>query len=105
MLHTPSRPSYKVFESLTTRIDISISDSQSRTICRGSGFPAGPENDHIYVTSTPNGAIGLWHMACSEVQLGHCDSCRLTVAIRDVDRTTPAVVVVPTIEGGGFELP
>lgn len=105
MLNTPTAPPYEPLDKLTTKIDISVQDQQGYVLCHGSGFPAGRGGERFMVTSGPRYAIGLWHAGCNGVHLENCSPCTLKIRITNVDPSTPAIPLVPTLEGGGIELP
>ena len=105
ILNTPTAPPYEPLEKLTTRIDVIVIDQHGRIVCHGSGFPAGRGAEQFMVTSGPRCAIGLWHSGCNGVSVKACSPCTLTVRVSGVDPATPAIPLVPTLEGGGIELP
>jgi hypothetical protein len=41
----------------------------------------------------------------SRQRLRTCNGCRFSITIGPVDPATPGVLIVPTIQGGGLELP
>ena len=104
MLATPGGPSVPSIERLTTRIRLRVVDQNNQVRCDATGSPAGKENDGLILTSS-TGVMGLWHVGCARLQLRACRSCRLVISIGPVDPATPAVSVIPTIQGGGVELP
>ncbi len=104
MLATPSGPSVPSIERLTTKVRLRVVDRNNQVLCDATGSPAGKDNERLIVTSS-TGVMGLWHMGCARLQLRTCNSCRLLISIGPVDPATPAVLVIPTIQGGGIELP
>jgi len=104
MLETPSAPLADSLEALQTHIEVAVVDDRGRVLCRGAGSPAGRDAERWVVTSSQR-AIGLWHMGCNGFGTGACKPCQLTVTISDVDPATPSIPLVPTLKGGGIELP
>jgi hypothetical protein len=103
MLATPTEPSVASIERLTTTVRLSVIDQNDQVHCDVTGSPAGRDGARLIVTSS-SGVIGLWHMACARLQIRTCQPCRLKISIGPVDPATPAVVIVPLIQGGGLEL-
>lgn len=62
-------------------------------------------SDRLVVNSSPEGVRGLWHRGCVDVSVASCDPCNLELSVANVDPATPSVSVVPTLQGGGVELP
>jgi hypothetical protein len=104
MLATPSTPSVSSIERLTTRVRFRVVDQNNEIQCDATGSPGGKDNEKLVVTSS-TGVIGLWHVRCNRIQLRGCNSCRLLISIGAVDPATPGILVIPTIQGGGIELP
>ncbi len=103
MLRTP-QPSAAGIEGLTTRVRLRVFDANGRLTCDATGSPAGKGNEQLIV-SPEAGVMGLWHTRCALLQLRTCNPCRLQIAIEQVDLATPAVLLIPTLRGGGYELP
>jgi hypothetical protein len=105
MLNTPTAPHREQLEKLRTRLSIRVEDERAVTRCEASGFPAGLGPAQAFVTSAPVHATGIWLMSCNGFSVERCDPCTLTLTISDVDPATPSIPLVPTLEGGGIELP
>jgi hypothetical protein len=105
MLATPSTPPVTSIETLTTMVRIRVVDGQGQVLCDGSGSPAGRPDDHRLIATSSTGVESLWLSQCNRLELRTCRMCRLEITIAAVDPATPAVSVVPTIAGGGIELP
>jgi hypothetical protein len=103
MLATPSEPSASSIERLTTKVRLSVIDPNGRFRCEATSSPAGKGEEQLIVNSSA-GVIGLWHMRCASIQLRTCNPCRLQIAIEQIDLATPAVLLVPTLRGAGYEL-
>ena len=105
MLATPSEPSVASIERLTTKVRLRVVDQNGQVQCDATGSPAAKdENERLIVTSS-TGVIGLWHLKCAKLQLRRCNGCLFSITIGPVDPATPGVLIVPTIQGGGIELP
>jgi hypothetical protein len=105
LLTTPSRPTEASIERLTTKVRLRVIDQNNQVQCDATAFPAGKDDDRLVVTSSTDGVRGLWHLKCARLQLRACNPCRLHISVGPVDPATPAVFIVPTIQGGGNELP
>jgi hypothetical protein len=105
MLHTPTAPRRQQLESLTTTISMSVKDQDSVFRCRAVGSPAGGGVGQAFIASGPIYATGIWLMPCNGVSLAGCQPCTLSVTLGAIDPATPAVPLVPSLEGGGVELP
>lgn len=104
ILNTPTGPRPESLETLTTRLSIHVEDQRGRLRCSATGFPAGPGAEQAFVTSAIR-ARGIWLTGCANVDVTGCDPCRVTITIGEVDAATPSIPIVPTLEGGGVELP
>jgi hypothetical protein len=104
MLATPTGPPVASIESLTTMVRLRVADTNGHVRCDAIGSPAGKGKDELIVNSSA-GAIGLYHLNCGSVELRTCNPCRLQIAISQVDTATPSLLIVPTLRGGGYELP
>jgi hypothetical protein len=92
---------------LRTWIDASVRDGSKGLLCSASGtleaspFPPGKN----WVLSTgPDDAV-FWNSKCNSVKTHPKQFYLLSIRIRDVDPRSPKATLVPTIEGGGIELP
>jgi hypothetical protein len=104
MLLLPSGLSSISIERLTTRVLLRVVGQNDEVLCEATGSPGDRGRERLVVNSSTD-VIGLWHAGCVNLQLRSCGPCRLIVSIRQVDPSTPGVLVVPTIRGGGWELP
>lgn len=104
MLATPSGPPPASIERLTTMVQLRVVDANGQLRCAASGFPAGKGEAQLVVNSSAV-VLGLYHLRCGLIELRACDPCHLHVGISQVDMATPAIVLVPTLRGGGYELP
>ena len=104
MLATPSAPSLGSIEGLTTVVRIRVIDQNDQIKCDATGSPRGKGTQQLVATSSA-GVIGLWHARCAALQLRTCAPCRVDIAVGPVDPATPAMLLIPTLRGGGLELP
>jgi hypothetical protein len=104
MLATPSGPSIPSIERLTTIVRLRVVDESNQVLCDATGSPGGEDNERLIVNSSKD-VLGLWHKRCTALQLRTCNSCRLLISIGPVDPNTHGVLIIPTIQGGGIELP
>jgi hypothetical protein len=104
MLIPPRGLDPDAIERLSTRLRVRIVGRDGTTICEGAGTPALRNQNQFIVTSSSD-VVALYHANCLRLNLQRCDPCRLDVAIESVDRSTPRVKLVPTLQGGGVELP
>jgi hypothetical protein len=100
MLATPSGPSVASIERLATRATIRVVDQRNAILCEAAGSPTGTGDERLIITSSMT-VLGLWHMRCGALDLRACAPCRLQISIGPVDPMTPAVLILPTIQGGG----
>jgi hypothetical protein len=105
MLATPSGPDVASVERLTTRVRFRVVDQNNQVQCDATGSPGGGEDEDRLIVTSSKGAEGLWHIRCARLQLRACNPCRLTISIGPVDPATPPIFIIPTIQGGGIELP
>lgn len=104
MLSTPSEPSDGSIEKLTTLLRLRVVDQDGQVLCDGSGSPRGTGHSQLLVTSSGGKTIGLWHTRCALLELRACNPC-LHISVGPVDSATPRLGLVPTLQGGGVELP
>jgi hypothetical protein len=96
-------------ETLKTRIEVNLTSGDGHQVCGASGVPGGApwaenQGGRWMLETGPNDA-NLWHPKCVHFQIHRRDSYTLTINLTDVDSESSAPVLVPTIEGGGSELP
>jgi hypothetical protein len=104
MLVTPSEPAVASIERLMTRVRLRVIDTNGQLRCDATGSPGRTGDEQLIVNSSA-GVIGLYHLGCMSLQLRTCNPCRLQIAIGQIDPATPAVSLVPTLQGAGYELP
>ncbi len=99
------QPPVASIERLTTSVRFRVVDQNSQLQCDATGSPRGKGNEQLIIHSSFERVIDLWLTGCARLQLRTCNPCRLFIAVGPVDPATPGVLFVPTIHGGGFELP
>lgn len=90
--------------SLPTSIDAVLTDSRGKDVCRAAGRPRDSNQDGIWVLMS-GGEAAYWHWQCTQVPVHPSESYSLVIRVTDPDQTADRVVVTPTIQGGGLELP
>ena len=104
MLSTPSEPAEKSIQELATQVRLRVVDQNGHVHCDAGGSPRGIGDKRLVVTSS-RGVLGLWHTSCVHLELSVCNPCQLNVSVGAVDPATPELLLVPTVQGGGVELP
>jgi hypothetical protein len=97
------------FETLKARMQVNLTGSNGVRICSASGVPGGApwdenQNGRWMLETGPNEA-SFWHPDCVHFRTHRSESYTLTLSIGDVDPRSSATVLIPTLEGGGSELP
>jgi hypothetical protein len=90
--------------NLPVTIEAILQDDKGGVTCHAMGRPAPANRDGIWVLVS-GGVTGYWHYQCNFVQIYHKKNYDLTIRVSDVGPVTEKVVVTPTLEGGGLELP
>ena len=89
---------------VSTQIRIRVIDQYGQLQCDATGTPANRDRERLWVTSADDN-VALYHVGCVRLRLAACAPCRLTIAIGPVDPSAPPIRLIPTIQGGGLELP
>ena len=91
--------------SLHTSIEATLIDDGGNTVCKASGSPqVGIDRGGWILTGTSSSAA-YWSEDCVNVAVKRNTSYTLTVRVRQVDDCASSMSLVPTLEGGGNELP
>jgi len=90
--------------SLRTTIEAVLTDSHGRDVCHASGRPEPGNKDGIWVLMS-GAEAGYWHFQCTHVQVHSNESYSLVIRVANADSNGEKVVVNPTFQGGGLELP
>jgi hypothetical protein len=89
---------------LPTSIDAVLTDSRGKDVCRASGRPKDSNEDGIWVLMSGSEAA-YWHWQCRDVPIHSRESYNLVIGVSSPDQNGEKVVVTPTFQGGGVELP
>jgi hypothetical protein len=97
-------------EHLDTRIRATIIEDESSlvpriTICKAEGSPSSKTESSRWVLMTGSDIAAFWHAACLGKQFRSSATYTLTIAIEPDREESPTYALVPTLEGGGIELP
>jgi hypothetical protein len=97
-------------ERLELEIDASlIQESTGLTppvqVCKATGTPTSKVERTRWVVMSGGNVAALWHEACLDMSMSANHRYTLTVTTRPSSATLPTFNVVPTLEGGGIELP
>ena len=92
------------------RADVEISasitdDNLRRPVCQASGSPRTSVSDSGWILMSGSDTAAFWHAACLHPELSPRHRYTLTVAVRPRRADLPPLRLVPTLEGGGIELP
>lgn len=98
------------------KIDVIIVNGKGYEVCRASGRPADSNEDGVWVLTSSTGYAAYWAYGCREIQFRSFERYTLKVRISDVLRNgingdheqegmAKGQMVVPTLKGGGEELP
>lgn len=86
-------------------IDVKLTDAKGNAVCHASGRPADSNSDGVWVLMSGPGVAGYWHYQCNGFRISTLGSYELIIRVTDVGSHAERVVVVPTLRGGGIELP
>lgn len=93
---------------LRSLLEISITDTSGRSLCSASGrlSAAASRSQASWVLKGGNSvAPAFWQSACLDIPIHRHRSYRIVVRLKDVDPHSPRILLEPTLEGGGIELP
>jgi hypothetical protein len=86
-------------------IDAKLTNGKGNVVCHASGRPADANSEGVWVLMSGPGVAGYWHYQCNGFRVSTLETYRLTIRVTNVGPQAEKVVVVPTLEGGGIELP
>jgi hypothetical protein len=92
---------YDTLTKLDTVVSCSVLDEEGKTVASA----AGPLRDWTLAWVPANATGYYYRRDLREFELNSRRTYQLNVAVRDVDKKSPAIHVVPTLQGGGKELP
>jgi hypothetical protein len=87
-----------------TSIDAVLTDGNGKNVCRASGRPRDSNEDGIWVLMSGADAA-YWHWQCRDIPIHSRESYILVIRVTSTDQNLEKVVVSPTLQGGGTELP
>lgn len=73
--------------------------------CHAVGRPADGNRDGIWVLMSGPGEAAYWHYQCNFIRVRPFTGYDLTVRVSEVGNSAGKIVVTPTLQGGGIELP
>jgi hypothetical protein len=76
-----------------------------RLVCSAEGSPDGAAMESRWVVTGSSRSAALWHSRCLRVPISAERRYTLMLEIAGTDSSGLVKVLVPTLEGGGFELP
>jgi len=76
-----------------------------RLVCSAEGSPDGAATESRWVVTGSSRSAALWHSRCLRVPISAERRYTLMLEIAGADSSGLVKVLVPTLEGGGFELP
>jgi hypothetical protein len=86
-------------------IDARLTDGKGNVVCHASGRPADSNSDGVWVLMGGSGVAGYWHYRCNGFRIWTFGTYDLRIQVTEVGPHAEKVIVVPTLEGGGIELP
>jgi hypothetical protein len=101
---------FETLKTLHTQITAQLFEEATsltprRALCSATGSPAGVSMASRWVVTGNDTFAALWHAHCLRVPMSKERRYTLTVEIAADDSSSLAKVLVPTLEGGGYELP
>jgi hypothetical protein len=91
--------------SFPANIEARLTDGNGNTVCHALGRPADANRDGVWVLMSGPGEAGYWHYQCNFVRVSVFKSYDLMIRVADVRLGADKLVVIPTLKGGGTELP
>jgi hypothetical protein len=91
--------------SLKTEIDVLLQDDQGNVLCTASGVPIQGAKHGGWILTYSSDYAAFYNLACVDLPMSRRRSYALQVGIKSVDDRSPSVFLVPTLLGGGIELP
>ena len=86
-------------------IDAKLTDGKGNVVCHASGRPADSNSDGVWILMSGPGVAGYWHYQCNGFHVCTLGTYELIIRVAEVGSHAERVVVVPTLRGGGIELP
>jgi hypothetical protein len=96
----------RVHLRITTRLfEEATAASPRRLLCSATGTPDGMAMDSRWVVTGSYDSAALWHSHCLRVPMSDRRQYTLILEIVDSNLSGIVKVLVPALQGGGFELP
>jgi hypothetical protein len=91
----------KELGSLTTEINVRLSDDQGNVLCTASGTPA----SRAWILTYSADYASFYNLSCGNLRMNRRRSYALQLEVKGADANTPKIFLRPTLLGGGNELP
>jgi hypothetical protein len=98
------REDRKTLTSIPVSIEAKLTDGKGAVVCHALGRPTDANRDGVWVLMSGGGEAGYWHYQCNGVRLSTFKTYDLVIRV-EAAPDAEKVVVVPTLNGGGVELP
>lgn len=95
----------KELAGLTTKIEATLLDDTGRTVCEAFGVPSDGIQENAWIFTGSDDFAAFWNKSCLEKDIHHTKSYVLIMKLSEIDSRTPDTYLVPTLSGGGNELP
>ena len=92
-------------ENFPATIEAQLTDGKGNIACHALGRPADGEKDGVWVLMSGAGEAGYWHYQCNPARVSSFRTYSLMIRVSDVGPGAEKLVVTPTLNGGGTELP
>jgi hypothetical protein len=108
VLETNSGEQLPILTQLHSLLEVNVTDSSGRTLCSASGrlSAAATGNSASWLLKRGSSvAAAFWQSKCLDISINRRASYKIEVRLTDVDPRSPQILLEPTLEGGGIELP
>ena len=96
----------RVHLRITTRLfEVATAVAPERLVCSATGTPDSAAMDSRWVVTGSHDSAALWHCRCLRVPMSGRRQYTFTLEMVGSDPSGLVKALVPTLEGGGFELP
>jgi hypothetical protein len=103
--HGPDWGNRNFLTSFPATIEAKLTDGNGSVVCFAYGRPADANREGVWVLMSGQDEVGYWHYQCNFVRVSRFKSYDLMIRVSDVGPGADRVMVIPTLEGGGTELP
>ena len=90
---------------LKTQIEVLLRDDQGNTLCTAAGAPIKGVGSGGWILTHSSDDAAFYNLECANLPMRSRRSYTLQVWIKNVDAGAPSAFLVPTLLGGGNELP